>query len=160
MKKVGLIFGAIVIGLSCGACSNLHTHKSTSKEPNSSKVRVKRHHNHKSKRKPSNKSASSSSTNSSTSLQSSSSKQINNSQQVAQQTQASQANNQQSNDRLPDGTSVYDLPLSDPRNPDSYKQGQLMDIAGDPKYHNPDGSMNQQGIDLSNQIEASFHQGN
>lgn len=60
--------------------------------------------------------------------------------------------------RLADGTDVYSLPLSDPRNPDGYKQAELMDIAGDPKYHNPDGSMNAEGEALSSSIEATFHQ--
>lgn len=42
--------------------------------------------------------------------------------------------------------------------PDSYKQGELMDIAGDPKYQNPDGSMNEQGAALASSIEDTFHQ--
>lgn len=74
-------------------------------------------------------------------------------------TQVSAANSSSNSDpKLPDGTDVYSLPLCDPRNPDSYKQGELMDIAGDPKYHNPDGSMNDEGQALCSSIEASFHQ--
>lgn len=78
----------------------------------------------------------------------------------ASSTQPSSANSTNGNGdpKLADGTDVYSLPLSDPRNPDSYKQGELMDIAGDPKYRNPDGSMNAQGEALTSSIEASFHQ--
>ena len=77
----------------------------------------------------------------------------------ASSTAVSNTNHSTNSDpKLADGTDVYSLPLSDPRNPDSYKQGELMDIAGDPKYHNPDGSMNAEGDALASSIEATFHQ--
>lgn len=91
----------------------------------------------------------------------SSSSATNNGNAAATQTQTSSVNQASSQDvhpRLADGTDVYSLPLSDPRNPDSYKQGWLMDIAADPQYHNPDGSMNQQGEALVESIENTFHQ--
>lgn len=93
----------------------------------------------------------------------SSSSTANNGNTATAQTQTSSVNQAPSNaqdvhPRLADGTDVYSLPLSDPRNPDSYKQGWLMDIAADPQYHNPDGSMNQQGEALVESIENTFHQ--
>lgn len=75
-----------------------------------------------------------------------------------QKSNAGTNDNSSDHPRLSDGTDVYSLPLSDPRNPDGYKQGELMDIAGDPKYRNPDGSMNDEGRALSSSIEATFHQ--
>ena len=93
----------------------------------------------------------------------SSSSTANNGNTATAQTQTSSVNQAPSNvqdvhPRLADGTDVYSLPLSYPRNPDSYKQGWLMDIAADPQYHNPDGSMNQQGEALVESIENTFHQ--
>lgn len=56
--------------------------------------------------------------------------------------------------------SDYDLPLSDPRNPDGPKQAEMMSIAGDPQYRDSSGAMNESGRALESSIRATMHNGN
>lgn len=153
MKKIGLICATLLAGLSLSACNNLasQSHKVSSSSSSTKVVKKYKHHkNHSNK-------GSSSSTVSNKSSNAQSNSQI--SQGTKQQAQDTQTSNSSSNDpHLADGTDVYDLPLSDPRNPDSYKQGELMDISGDPNYQNPDGSVNAAGQAKISSIEGTFHQ--
>ncbi|MBB1123204.1 lipocalin/fatty acid-binding family protein [Limosilactobacillus albertensis] len=77
--------------------------------------------------------------------------------QINSNTTNTSTNNSNNHPKLADGTDVYSLPLADSRNPDSAKQRELMEIAGDPKYRNTDGSMNSEGRALSSRIQATFH---
>lgn len=79
--------------------------------------------------------------------------------QASQQgTQTSKANATSSNSSQASDNARYDLPLSDPRNPDGAKQAQMMSIAGDPQYRNtPDGSVNEQGRALMSSIRGTMH---
>lgn len=73
-------------------------------------------------------------------------------------TQASKANTTSSSSSQSSDDACYDLPLSDPRNPDGAKQAQMMSIAGDPQYRNtPDGSVNAQGQSLMSSIRGTMH---
>ncbi|MDO5009095.1 MAG: hypothetical protein Q4E15_09380 [Lactobacillus johnsonii] len=163
MKKIGLICATALMGMSLAACSNSTSQKS-SKSNSSSTVKptkaVRRHkHTEKKNQQSSTSSTESSSSQNSQVSQSSMQQSGQNTKQGSTQQQTTQSsNNSNSDPHLADGTDVYDLPYSDPRNPDSYKQGELMDIAGDPKYQNPDGSMNEQGAALASSIEDTFHQ--
>lgn len=154
MKKIGLICATLLTGLSLSACNNMASHQ-IHKSSSSSSIKVTKHHKvhkkHNRKRSSVSSAASISSTNQSNGQSQSS---VQNS-----STQSSQISNSNNGDpHLADGTDVYDLPLSDPRNPDSYKQGELMDISGDPKYQNPDGSVNAEGSAKISSIESTFHQ--
>lgn len=163
MKKIGLICATALMGMSLAACNNSAAQKSSKSNSSSTVKSTKavRHHKHTEKK---NQQSSTSSTESSSSQnsqvsQSSMQQSGQNTKQGSTQQQTTQSsNNSNSDPHLADGTDVYDLPYSDPRNPDSYKQGELMDIAGDPKYQNPDGSMNEQGAALASSIEDTFHQ--
>lgn len=164
MKKIGLICATALMGMSLTACNNSTSQKS-SKSNSSSIVKstkaVKHHKTHKENKnqQSSTNSADSSSPQNSQSAQFSAQQSGQNTKQSSAQQQTTQSsNNSNSDPHLADGTDVYDLPYSDPRNPDSYKQGELMDIAGDPKYQKPDGSMNEQGAALASSIEDTFHQ--
>lgn len=161
MKKIFTVGAIALAGFSLAACGNSASQKSATSSSSSHKtMKVVKHHKKQSKVKNSSSFTTSSNT-SSVSTQfsnnqgnASSSSAVK--QQVQQNTQISNSSN--TDPCLADGTDVYDLPYSDPRNPDSYKQGELMDIAGDPKYQNPDGSMNEQGAALASSIEDTFHQ--
>lgn len=164
MKKIGLICATALMGMSLAACSSSSSQKSA--DSSSSTVKstkaVKHHKTHKESKKDTQSSSSSTKSSSSQNSQVSQSSMQqsgqNTKQGSAQQQTTQSSNNSNSDPHLADGTDVYDLPYSDPRNPDSYKQGELMDIAGDPKYQNPDGSMNEQGAALASSIEDTFHQ--
>lgn len=165
MKKIGLICATALMGMSLTACSNSSSQKSNKKSSSSSITTTKavKHHNvHKESKKDTQSSSSSTKSSSSQNSQVSQSSMQqsgqNTKQGSAQQQTTQSSNNSNSDPHLADGTDVYDLPYSDPRNPDSYKQGELMDIAGDPKYQNPDGSMNEQEAALASSIEDTFHQ--
>ncbi|MDD7006535.1 MAG: hypothetical protein SPI42_04580 [Lactobacillus johnsonii] len=163
MKKIGLICAALLAGISLTACSNTASQKSKSNSSSTVKSTkaVKHHKTHKENKnqQSSTSSTASSSSQSSQVTQFSAQQSGQNTKQGSAQQQTTQSsNNSNSDPHLADGTDVYDLPYSDPRNPDSYKQGELMDIAGDPKYQNPDGSMNEQGAALASSIEDTFHQ--
>ncbi|MCC4369377.1 hypothetical protein [Limosilactobacillus reuteri] len=163
MKKIGLICAALLAGISLTACSNSASQKSNKKSSSPSITTTKAVKHHKSTEKKNQQSStssteSSSSQNSQVSQSSMQQSGQNTKQGSAQQQTTQSSNNSNSDPHLADGTDVYDLPYSDPRNPDSYKQGELMDIAGDPKYQNPDGSMNEQGAALASSIEDTFHQ--
>ena len=158
MKKIGLICATLIAGLSLAGCNNLtsqQSYKASSSSSSSTKV-IKHPKKHQKNKQNSSSSSSSVSSASSSNNQQASSQASSTQTSNASSTQASSQSN--GDPHLADGTDVYDLPLSDPRNPDSYKQGELMDIAGDPKYQNPDGSMNSQGAALSDSIESTFHQ--
>lgn len=151
MKKVILSL-AIIACIGLTACGNQSKSSQTNHSSEASSLKKE---NSQLKKKIAKKKHSSS--------KQSSSSATNNGNAAATQTQTSSVNQvpsttQDVHPRLADGTDVYSLPLSDPRNPDSYKQGWLMDIAADPQYHNPDGSMNQQGEALVESIENTFHQ--
>ena len=144
LKRHAVLLATLGCTLSLAACGSTKHKSATSTSEPSSLVRknrqLKKEPQH-SQKKTSASSTRQSSTNS------------------ASSTAVSNTNHSTNSDpKLADGTDVYSLPLSDPRNPDSYKQGELMDIAGDPKYHNPDGSMNAEGDALASSIEATFHQ--
>ncbi len=165
MKKIGLICAALLAGISLTACSNTASQKSNKKSSSSSVTTTKAVKHHKVRKESKKNQQSLSSSAASSSSQSSQVTQFsaqqsgqNTKQGSAQQQTTQSSNNSNSDPHLADGTDVYDLPYSDPRNPDSYKQGELMDIAGDPKYQNPDGSMNEQGAALASSIEDTFHQ--
>lgn len=144
LKQLTLLMALAACGCSLTAC-NSTSHKSAADAEHSSLQ--KKNRQLKKKLKESKKQNSASQKNQVNTANASSS------------TQVSSANSSSNSDpKLADGTDVYSLPLSDPRNPDSYKQGELMDIAGDPKYHNPDGSMNDEGQALCSSIEATFNQ--
>lgn len=160
MKKLGLICATLLAGLSLSACNNMASQSHKASSSSSSTRVVKKHKHHK---KQSNKKSSSSTVSSESSLTSDQSSNIQSTPQAnqgtKQQVQNTQTSNSPSSDpHLADGTDVYDLPLSDPRNPDSYKQGELMDISGDPNYQNPDGSVNAAGQAKISSIEGTFHQ--
>lgn len=75
-----------------------------------------------------------------------------------QGTQTSKANATSSNSSQSSDNARYDLPLSDPCNPDGAKQAQIMSIAGDPRYRNtPDGSVNEQGRAMMSSIRGTMH---
>lgn len=75
-----------------------------------------------------------------------------------QNTQTSSAKGTTTSQSSNDNDSNYNLPLSDPRNPDGEKQAQMMSIAGDPQYRDtPDGSVNAEGQALMNSIRATMH---
>lgn len=163
MKKIGLICATALMGMSLAACNNSAAQKSSKSNSSSIVESTKAVKHHKSTEKKnqqsSTNSADSSSSQNSQSAQFSAQQSGQNTKQGSAQQQTTQSsNNSNSDPHLADGTDVYDLPYSDPRNPDSYKQGELMDIAGDPKYQNPDGSMNEQGAALASSIEDTFHQ--
>ncbi|UXE88511.1 hypothetical protein [Limosilactobacillus reuteri] len=163
MKKIGLICATALMGMSLAACSNSAAQKSSKSNSSSTVKSTKAVKHHKSTEKKNQQSStnsadSSSSQNSQVSQSSMQQSGQNTKQSSAQQQTTQSSNNSNSDPHLDDGTDVYDLPYSDPRNPDSYKQGELMDIAGDPKYQNPDGSMNEQGAALASSIEDTFHQ--
>ena len=144
LKRHAVLLATLGCTLSLAACGSTKHKSATSTSEHSSLVRknrqLKKEPQH-SQKKTSASSTRQSSTNS------------------ASSTAVSNTNHSTNSDpKLADGTDVYSLPLSDPRNPDSYKQGELMDIAGYPKYHNPDGSMNAEGDALASSIEATFHQ--
>lgn len=144
-KKTITLLAFICCSLSLYGCGNQNKQSSAQQNSSLKKQNKKLKHDIKKNKKKKSSSSSSASTSSVSSSNST--------------TQTSNANNSRNSDpKLADGTDVYSLPLSDPRNPDSYKQGQLMDIAADPKYHNPDGSMNAEGDALASSIEATFHQ--
>ena len=161
MKRIGLICVTALMGMSLAACNNSASQKSSDSSSSSHKtMKVVKHHKKQSKVKNSSSFTTSSNTSSMSTQFSNNQGNASSSsavkQQVQQNTQISNSSN--TDPHLADGTDVYDLPYSDPRNPDSYKQGELMDIAGDPKYQNPDGSMNEQGAALASSIEDTFHQ--
>lgn len=163
MKKIGLICATALMGMSLAACSNSAAQKSSKSNSSSIVKSTKAVKHHKSTEKKNQQSStnsadSSSSQNSQVSQFSMQQSGQNTKQSSAQQQTTQSSNNSNSDPHLANGTDVYDLPYSDPRNPDSYKQGELMDIAGDPKYQNPDGSMNEQGAALASSIEDTFHQ--
>lgn len=163
MKKIGLICATALTGMSLAACNNSAAQKSSKSNSSSTVKSTKavRHHKHTEKKNQQSSTSSTESSSSQNSQVSQSSMQQsgqNTKQGSAQQQTTQSSNNSNSDPHLADGTDVYDLPYSDPRNPDSYKQGELMDIAGDPKYQNPDGSMNEQGAALASSIEDTFHQ--
>lgn len=163
MKKIGLICATALMGMSLAACNNSAAQKSSKSNSSSTLKSTKavRHHKHTEKKNQQSSTSSTESSSSQNSQVSQSSMQQsgqNTKQGSAQQQTTQSSNNSNSDPHLADGTDVYDLPYSDPRNPDSYKQGELMDIAGDPKYQNPDGSMNEQGAALASSIEDTFHQ--
>ncbi|MCC4394452.1 hypothetical protein LMC00_00500 [Limosilactobacillus reuteri] len=163
MKKIGLICATALMGMSLVACNNSAAQKSSKSNSSSTVKSTKavRHHKHTEKKNQQSSTSSTESSSSQNSQVSQSSMQQsgqNTKQGSAQQQTTQSSNNSNSDPHLADGTDVYDLPYSDPRNPDSYKQGELMDIAGDPKYQNPDGSMNEQGAALASSIEDTFHQ--
>lgn len=163
MKKIGLICATALMGMSLAACNNSAAQKSSKSNSSSTVKSTKavRHHKHTEKKNQQSSTSSTESSSSQNSQVSQSSMQQsgqNTKQGSAQQQTTQSSNNSNSDPHLADGTDVYDLPYSDPRNPDSYKQGELMDIAGDPKYQNPDGSMNEQGAALASSIEDTFHQ--
>ncbi|PWT39748.1 hypothetical protein DKZ34_07945 [Limosilactobacillus reuteri] len=163
MKKIGLICATALMGMSLAACGNSAAQKSSKSNSSSTVKSTKAVKHHKSTEKKNQQSStnsadSSSSQNSQVSQFSMQQSGQNTKQSSAQQQTTQSSNNSNSDPHLANGTDVYDLPYSDPRNPDSYKQGELMDIAGDPKYQNPDGSMNEQGAALASSIEDTFHQ--
>ena len=163
MKKIGLICATALMGMSLAACNNSAAQKSSKSNSSSTVKSTKavRHHKHTEKKNQQSSTSSTESSSSQNSQVSQSSMQQsgqNTKQGSAQQQTTQPSNNSNSDPHLADGTDVYDLPYSDPRNPDSYKQGELMDIAGGPKYQNPDGSMNEQGAALASSIEDTFHQ--
>lgn len=145
LKRCALLLTTVGCTISLAACGSTKHKSATNTAEHSSLVRknrqLKKELQHQSQKKTSVSSTRQSNANSTSS------------------TAVSNTNHSTNSDpKLADGTDVYSLPLSDPRNPDSYKQGELMDIAGDPKYHNPDGSMNAEGDALASSIEATFHQ--
>ncbi|MHC5519862.1 hypothetical protein [Limosilactobacillus vaginalis] len=88
-----------------------------------------------------------------------SAQQENSSSNNSQSTQTSKTNSSSNSPQSSQSDdSNYNLPLSDPRNPDGAKQAEMMSIAGDPQYRNtPDGSVNSQGQALMSSIRNTMH---
>lgn len=78
----------------------------------------------------------------------------NSSQQDTQSSNAQSTSTSSSSDSDDD----YNLPLSDPRNPDGEKQAKMMSIAGDPQYRDtPDGSVDSEGQSMMSSIRSTMH---